>query len=71
MLRFLAASSLRHAIEIVKHEDQKAYKEKVHSIPGLNLNINAKNPEKVVQSLIEKHFKNKKEIVIWHDVINK
>ena len=43
---------------------------KVYSIPGLSLNIHAKNPKRVVQNLIEKDFKDEKELIIWHDVIN-
>ena len=70
MVRILAASSLHHAIETVKAEDQKLAKEKVYSIPGLSLNIHAKNPKKVVQNLIEKDFKDEKDLIIWHDVIN-
>ena len=70
MVRILAASSLHHAIETVDSEQQKAINEKVYSIPGLSLNINAKNPQKIVQNLIEKDFKDKNELIIWHDVIN-
>ena len=70
MVRILAASSLHHAIETVNPENQTAIKEKVYSIPGLSLNIHAKNPKKVVQNLIEKDFKDEKELIIWHDVIN-
>ena len=70
MVRILAASSLHHAIETVDSEQQKAINEKVYSIPGLSLNIHAKNPQKIVQNLIEKDFKDEKELIIWHDVIN-
>ena len=70
MVRILAASSLHHAIETVDSEQQKAINEKVYSIPGLSLNINAKNPQKIVQNLIEKDFKDENELIIWHDVIN-
>ena len=70
MVFILAASSLHHAIETITPENQNALKEKVYSIPGLSLNINAKNPKKVVQNLIEKDFKDEKELIIWHDVIN-
>ena len=70
MVRILAASSLHLAIETINPEGQKALKEKVYSIPGLSLNIHAKNPKKVVQNLIEKDFKDEKGLIIWHDVIN-
>ena len=66
----LAASSLHHAIETVIPENQNELKEKVYSIPGLSLNINAKNPHKTVQNLIEKDFKDEKELITWHDVNN-
>ena len=46
MVFILAASSLHHAIETITPENQNALKEKVYSIPGLSLNINAKNPKK-------------------------
>ena len=70
MVRILAASSLHHAIETVTPENQKALKDKVYSIPGLSFNINAKNPRKIVQNLIEKDFESENELIIWHDVIN-
>ena len=70
MVRILAASSLHHAIETINTDGQKALIEKVYSIPGLSLNIHAKNPKKVVQNLIEKDFKDEKDLIIWHDVIN-
>ena len=68
--RLLAASSLHHAIETINPENQTAMKEKVYYIPGLSSNIHAKSPKKVVQNLIEKDFKDEKELIIWHDVIN-
>ena len=68
MVRILSASPLHHAIETVKPEDQKLVKEKVYSIPGLSLNIHA--TKKVVQKLIEKDFKDEKDLIIWHEVIN-
>ena len=70
MVRILAASSLHHAIETLNPEYQKAFKEKVYSIPRLSLNINAKNSQKIVQNLIEKDFEDEKDLIIWHDVIN-
>ena len=70
MVRILAASSLHDAIETLNSEEQKVPKEKVYSIPGLSLNIHAKNPKQVVQKLIEKDLKDEKDLIIWHDVIN-
>ena len=46
MARIFAASSLHHAIETINTDGQKALNEKVYSIPGLSLNIHAKNSKK-------------------------
>ena len=70
MVRILAASSLHHAIETLNPETKDSLKDKIFSIPGLSLNLNAKNPKKVVQNLIAKDFKEEKDLIIWHDVIN-
>ena len=42
----------------------------VFSIPGLSLNPNTKNPKKIVQNLLSKDLKDKKDIVICYDVLN-
>ena len=70
MVFILGASSLHHALENL-HPDQKKGKiEKIYTIPGLSLNVHAKNPKKVVQKLLATELKDKKEVVIWHDVLN-
>ena len=46
------------------------FKDKIYTIPGLSLNPNTKNPRKIVQNLFSKDLKDKKDIVIWHDVLN-
>ena len=70
MVFILAASSLHHAIETLTPEKKGQFKEKTHTIPGLSLNPNTKNPKKIVQNLLSKDLKDKKDIVIWHDVLN-
>ena len=62
MVFILAASSLHHALKTP--EKKERYKEKIFSIPGLSLNPNTKNPRKIVQNLLAKDLKEKKDIVI-------
>ena len=66
-----AASSLHHALETLTPDEKERYESKFFSIPGLSLNPNTKNPRKIVQNLLSKDLKDKKDIVIWHDVLNK
>ena len=70
MVFILGASSLDHALETLTLEEKTQYNEKVFSIPGLSLNKNTKNPRKIVQNLLSRDLKDKKDIVIWHDVLN-
>ena len=70
MVFILAASSLHHAIETLTPDEKERYKGKIHSVTGLSLNPNTKNPRKIVQNLLAKDLKGKKDIVIWHDVLN-
>ena len=70
MVFILAASSLHHAFETLTPEEQERYKDKIFSIPGLSLNPNTKNQRKIVQNLLAKDLKEKKDIVIWHAVLN-
>ena len=70
MVFILGASSLHHALDILTTERRKAFNEKIYTIPGLSLNNHAKNPQKVVQNLLQKEFAEQTEIVIWHDVLN-
>ena len=70
MVFILAASSLHHALETLSPEQKDRFKDKTYTIPGLSLNPNTKNPKKVVQNLLSKDLKDKKDIVIWHDVLN-
>ena len=70
MVFILAASSLHHALETLTPDEKELYENKIFSIPGLSLNNNTKNPRKIVQNLLSKDLKDKKNIVIWHDVLN-
>ena len=70
MVFILAASSLHHGIETLTPDEKERYKDKIYSIPGLSLNPNTKNHRKIVQNLLAKDLKEKKDIVIWHDVLN-
>ena len=70
MVFILAASSLHHALETLSPEQKDRFKDTTYTIPGLSLNPNTKNPKKVVQNLLSKDLKDKKDIVIWHDVLN-
>ena len=70
MVFILAASSLHHALETLTPNEKERYESKIVSIPGLSLNPNTKNPKKIVQNLLSKDLKLKKDIVIWHDVLN-
>ena len=70
MIFILAASSLHHAIETLTPDEKERYKDKIYFIPGLSLNPNTKNHRKIVQNLLAKDLKEKKDIVIWHDVLN-
>ena len=70
MVFILAASSLHHALDTLTPDKKETFNEKVYSIPGLSLNPNTKNPKKIVQNLLSKDFKDKTDIIIWHDVLN-
>ena len=54
MVYILAASSVDHALDTLNPENRKTYIEKLFSIPGLRLNVNTKNPKKIVQNLLSK-----------------
>ena len=70
MVYILAASSVDHALDTLNPENRKTYKEKIFSMPGLSLNPNTKNPQKILQNLLSKDLAEKTNIIIWHDVLN-
>ena len=65
----VAASSVDHALDTLNPETRN-YNEKNYSVPGLSLDPNTKNPQKIVQNLLSKDLSEKTDIVIWHDVLN-
>ena len=70
MVFIVGASSVDHALDTLNFENRKTYKEKIFSNPGLSLNPNTKNPQKIVQNLLSKDLAEKTDIIIWHDVLN-
>ena len=70
MVFIIAANSVDHALDTLSPENRKNYNEKIFSIPGLSPNPNTKNPKKIVQNLLSKDLSDKRDIVIWHDVLN-
>ena len=69
MVFILAASSLHHALETLSPEQKDRFKDNTYTIPGLSLNPNTNNPRKIVQNLLSKDLNDKKDIVLWHDVL--
>ena len=70
MVFIVAASSVHHALDTLNSGNRKIYNKKIFSIPGLSLNTNTKNPQKIVQNLLSKDLADKSDIIIWHDVLN-
>ena len=70
MVFIVAASSVDHALDTLNPENRKDYNAKIFSIPGLSLNPNTKNTQKIVQNLLFKDLAEKTDIIIWHDVLN-
>ena len=70
MVFIVAGSSAHHALETLTPENRKDNYEKIYSVPGLSLNVNTKNTKKVVQNLLSKDLSDKRDIIIWHDVLN-
>ena len=70
MVYIFAASSVHHPIHSFSPEQQSKYKDKIYAIPHLCLNPYAKNPRKIVQTLLPTNLKGKTEIVVWYDVLN-
>ena len=70
MVFIVAASSTDYALETLTPETREKYQDKIFSKPGLSLNVNTKNPQKIVQNLLSKDLSDKRDIIIWHDVLN-
>ena len=70
MVFIVAASSADHALGSLTPETRGKYQDKIFSKPGLSLNVNTKNPKKIVQNLLSKDLAENTDIIIWHDVLN-
>ena len=70
MVFILAASSLHHAINTLPQALQDHYKKGIHALPGLSFNPNAVKVQKTAQFQLSHFFRDKKRLVIWHDVVN-
>ena len=69
MVFILAASSLHHAIKTLPQALQDHYKKGIYALPGLSINPNALKVRKTAQFQLS-CFRDKKRLVIWHDVVN-
>ena len=70
MVFILAASSLHHAIKTLTQALQDHHKKINYALPGLSFNPNAVKVRKTAQFQLSNFFRDKKRIVIWHDVVN-
>ena len=70
MVFILAASSLHHAIKTLPQAIQDHYKIGIYALPGLSFNPNAVKVRKTAQFQLSHFFRDKKRLVIWHDVVN-
>ena len=70
MVFILAASSLHHAIKTLPQALQDHYKKGIYALPGLSFNPNALKVRKTAQFQLSHFFRDKKRLVIWHDVVN-
>ena len=70
MVFILAASSLHHAIKTLPQALQDHYKKGIYALPGLSFNPNALKVRKTAPFQLSHFFRDKKRLVIWHDVVN-
>ena len=70
MVFILAANSLHHAIKTLPQALQDHYKIWIYALPGLSFNPNALNVQKTALFQFSHFFRDKKRLVIWHDVMN-
>ena len=70
MMLVLASSSLHHAFGILTAEEKITLKEQVYSIASLRLNTNTNNSKKINQIMLNIELKDKKNVVVWHDLLN-
>ena len=70
MVYIVAASSLHHSLKDLESEKRKVYSTIVTTIPGLSLNPNTKVGKNLQFRLDEGHLHSRKDLVVWHDIIN-
>ena len=70
MVFILAASSLHHAIKTLPQALQDHYRKGIYALPGLSFSSNAVKIRKTAQFQLSHFFREKKRLVIWHDVVN-
>ena len=70
MVFILAASSLHHAIKTLPQALQDHYEKRIYALPDLSFNPNALKVRKTAQFQLSHFFRDKKRLVIWHDVVN-
>ena len=70
MVFILAASSLHHAIKTLPQAIQDHFKKGVYALSGLSFSPNAMKVRKTAQFQLSHFFRDKKRLVIWHDVVN-
>ena len=70
MVFLLAASSLHHAIKTLAQALQEHHKKGIYALPGLNFDRIALKFQKTAQFQLYLFFRDKKKLVLWHDVVN-
>ena len=71
MMHILAASLLHHAVKRLPYSSKKQILGKVTSVPGFSFNRNSQNSIKNARNLLQKgHLSKRKDLVVWHDLIN-
>ena len=70
MIFILAASSLHHAIKTLPQALQDHYKKGIYALLGLSFSPNAVKERRTAQFQLSHFFRDKKRLVIWHDMMN-
>ena len=69
-VHILASSSLHHAVNSLPYSSKKQFLGKVTSVHGFSFNRNSKNWFKNAKNLQKGHLGKRKDLVVWHDLIN-
>ena len=70
MVYIIGASSLKKAIGKAPSSLRRSFQGKVFAVSGLGLHPTAKNPLKKLHLLLRTSLKERKNILLWHDLIN-